>query len=276
MNVKRIAIAGAAALTLAAGGTTADATITVGPVDSSGVIHGCYTSQALNGSHVFVLQDAGTNCPKGTTAISWNQEGPAGPAGATGPAGNTGPAGPQGPAGPGSSGPKARGPAGGAMFGSDLYYISFLGNPSETTPWMLQFGGHHLALNITIAGSNGALTPSLTGAQPAQFQAPTILIAVSHEKLIVLRDYTKNRSAILSALDHHLAAYPWRLQTGVSVIEQLALSLGALEQVAQATAGHPGHKNLIWIGHGFPGINLSSPGIDSNSAHGITTGFSRR
>ena len=78
--------------------------------------------------------------------------------------------GPQGPAGPGSSGPKARGPAGGAMFGSDLYYISFLGNPSETTPWMLQFGGHHLALNITIAGSNGALTPSLTGAQPAQFQ----------------------------------------------------------------------------------------------------------
>jgi VWFA-related protein len=108
-------------------------------------------------------------------------------------------------------------------------------------------------------------------AQPAQFQAPTILIAVSHERLVVLRDYTENRGAILSALDHHLAAYPWRLQTGVSVIEQLALSLGALEQVAQATAGHPGHKNLIWIGHGFPGINLSSPGIDSNSARGITT-----
>jgi Protein of unknown function (DUF3500) len=56
------------------------------------------------------------------------------------------------------------------MFGSDLYYISFLGTPSDTTPWMLQFGGHHLALNITIAGSKGALTPSLTGAQPAQFQ----------------------------------------------------------------------------------------------------------
>ena len=35
---------------------------------------------------------------------------------------------------------------------------------------MLQFGGHHLALNITIAGSRGVLTPSLTGAQPAMFQ----------------------------------------------------------------------------------------------------------
>jgi Protein of unknown function (DUF3500) len=74
----------------------------------------------------------------------------------------------QGPGGPG--GPGGRGPTGGAMFGGDLYYISFLGTPSETNPWMLQFGGHHLALNITIAGSIGVLTPSLTGAQPALFK----------------------------------------------------------------------------------------------------------
>lgn len=55
------------------------------------------------------------------------------------------------------------------MFGKDLYYISFLGKPSEKDPWMLQFGGHHLALNITIAGEQGILTPTLTGAQPALF-----------------------------------------------------------------------------------------------------------
>jgi hypothetical protein len=57
------------------------------------------------------------------------------------------------------------------MFGKDLYYISILGTPSETDPWMLQFGGHHLALNITIAGERGVLTPSLTGAQPALYTA---------------------------------------------------------------------------------------------------------
>src|SRR5580692_1925393 len=72
--------------------------------------------------------------------------------------------------GPGGGGRGGRGPAGGDMFGGDLYYISFLGKPSTTAPWMLQFGGHHLALNITIAGSKGVLTPTLTGAQPAQFQ----------------------------------------------------------------------------------------------------------
>ncbi|MFY9938453.1 MAG: DUF3500 domain-containing protein [Silvibacterium sp.] len=57
----------------------------------------------------------------------------------------------------------------GQTFGKDLYYISILGTPSETNPWMLQFGGHHLALNITIAGERGVLTPTLTGAQPALY-----------------------------------------------------------------------------------------------------------
>jgi hypothetical protein len=55
------------------------------------------------------------------------------------------------------------------LFGKDLYYISILGTPSEKDPWMLQFGGHHLALNITIVGERGILTPSLTGAQPGTY-----------------------------------------------------------------------------------------------------------
>src|SRR5205085_7693824 len=55
------------------------------------------------------------------------------------------------------------------LFGKDLYYISILGTPSEKDPWMLQFGGHHLALNITLAGERGVLTPTLTGAQPALY-----------------------------------------------------------------------------------------------------------
>ena len=55
------------------------------------------------------------------------------------------------------------------MFGKDLFFISILGKPSEKDPWMLQFGGHHLALNITIGGASGILTPSLTAAQPAHY-----------------------------------------------------------------------------------------------------------
>jgi len=55
------------------------------------------------------------------------------------------------------------------MFGHDLYYISILGKPSLKDPWMLQFGGHHLGLNVTVVGQDGILTPSHTGAQPAKY-----------------------------------------------------------------------------------------------------------
>jgi len=58
---------------------------------------------------------------------------------------------------------------GGPAFGRDEFFISFLGKPSATEPWIIQFGGHHLALNITIAGEQGVLTPSLIAVQPAQF-----------------------------------------------------------------------------------------------------------
>ena len=70
----------------------------------------------------------------------------------------------------GPGGPPGRG-GGGLQFGKDLYYISILGTPSGKNPWMLQFGGHHLALNITIDGERGILTPTLTGAQPALYTA---------------------------------------------------------------------------------------------------------
>lgn len=54
-------------------------------------------------------------------------------------------------------------------FGRDEFFLSFMGKPSVTEPWMIQFGGHHLALNITLAGKEGVLTPSLIAVQPAKF-----------------------------------------------------------------------------------------------------------
>lgn len=91
--------AGGLAVALVAGGGTALAAA-AGPVSGSEVITGCYTTAEVNGSHAVVLQDGGTTCPKGTSAVTWNEQGPAGPAGATGLRGTAGPAGATGPAGP--------------------------------------------------------------------------------------------------------------------------------------------------------------------------------
>lgn len=106
-RTRNLLIASGAAIALLAGGTAAGAAI-AGPIDGSGVIYGCYTTKAVNGSHGLVLQDVGTTCPSGTTAIRWNQQGPAGPAGPTGPTGPSGATGPAGPAGPqGPPGPSS-------------------------------------------------------------------------------------------------------------------------------------------------------------------------
>jgi hypothetical protein len=79
--------------------------------------------------------------------------------------------------GPGAGPPPGGGPAGGRgggmggpNFGRDEYYLALLGAPSLTEPWMIQFGGHHLAINLTIVGKSNVLTPSLPAAQPTTYK----------------------------------------------------------------------------------------------------------
>ena len=69
----------------------------------------------------------------------------------------------------GRRGGRPGGPGGGVNFGKDQYFLAFLGTPSTTQPWMLQFGGHHLAINLTMGGSQASMTPSLPAAQPATY-----------------------------------------------------------------------------------------------------------
>jgi len=96
--------------------------------------------------------------------------------------------------------------------------------------------------------------------QPATLTQPTALIAATNTKFQLLQDYTLNRQAVLTALKNHFPEYPWRLMQsgkgGPGAAERLAMSLGSLEQIAQATSGHPGRKNVVWVGRGFPAVNL--------------------
>ena len=60
---------------------------------------------------------------------------------------------------------------GGIPFSSGVasYTLGIFGQPSLTSPWMLQYGGHHLALNIVVGGTRGVITPTLTGAHPSVY-----------------------------------------------------------------------------------------------------------
>lgn len=59
---------------------------------------------------------------------------------------------------------------GNLLFGSKYYWIALIGTPSATSPWLWQWGGHHVTVIATISGSNVALTPSFIGAQPTSYK----------------------------------------------------------------------------------------------------------
>jgi hypothetical protein len=40
--------------------------------------------------------------------------------------------------------------------------------------------------------------------------------------------------------------------------DQINATFGSLIGVAEATAGHRGHKNMVWIGRGFPAVNMAT------------------
>jgi hypothetical protein len=67
------------------------------------------------------------------------------------------------------SGDDTLAPMGNLIFGSNEYYVSFVGTPSLTGKYLLQFGGHHLATNITIKGAQATIAPALPGAQPTSY-----------------------------------------------------------------------------------------------------------
>jgi hypothetical protein len=85
------------------------------------------------------------------------------------------------------------GRAGGPTFGRKEYYLAILGKPAANSTWMLQFGGHHLAINVTFAGAAHVLTPTHTGAQPASY-------AIEGRTVRPLGDENDKAFALINAL----------------------------------------------------------------------------
>jgi len=103
--------------------------------------------------------------------------------------------------------------------------------------------------------------------EPGKLSTPTMLIAVDLQHFTVLRDYTQNKDEILSALDHHFVSYPWQAHQDAWISERYATAFLTLRRVAEAVVGHPGHKNMIWIGRGFPALNIAARLDTENRVH---------
>ena len=51
----------------------------------------------------------------------------------------------------------------------DNYWLAFFGEPSADKQWAWQFGGHHLAVNVTVVAGRSYLSPTFLGIEPASY-----------------------------------------------------------------------------------------------------------
>jgi VWFA-related protein len=87
---------------------------------------------------------------------------------------------------------------------------------------------------------------------------PMMLVARTVTRTMVLHDYTTSKSEILDSLKRHLVGNDWRAKDPSRTDEQVGAAFASLIEMAKATQGHRGHKNLIWIGRGFPTIQWAN------------------
>ncbi len=102
--------------------------------------------------------------------------------------------------------------------------------------------------------------------QPALLPAPAELMVLGNDSLEMLQGFTRNRDDLVHALDRLPAALPFEKMNSWFDWDRFSQSIDALQQISLENKGVPGRKNVIWIGHGGPGIYLDSPDLTGDDA----------
>ena len=106
-----------------------------------------------------------------------------------------------------------------AKWAPQNYWISFYGAPSEVGRWGWRFGGHHLALNLSVENNRvTSMSPSFVGTEPAVFT----LDGVAYEAVV----------------DMHRAGYA--LHATLDPAQQAAADAGAVPDELLTGAGKDG------------------------------------
>ena len=90
--------------------------------------------------------------------------------------------------------------------------------------------------------------------QPSLLKQPTIILWLNDSGIHPITSFSRDRDALMTAIDSHKASLADKLNRGAAV-EQLSASLSAIQQLALFSRGSKGHKQIIWVGRSFPGID---------------------
>jgi VWFA-related protein len=93
---------------------------------------------------------------------------------------------------------------------------------------------------------------------------PAIVLWLNDAGFHPISSFTRDRDALIAAIDAHKASLPTKLERG-DLVGQLGESLSALQQVALFSRGQKGSKEIVWVGQSFPSVNgaqLSDHALD--------------
>ncbi len=106
---------------------------------------------------------------------------------------------------------------------------------------------------IDIAYARYSVEKYLKRASGRQLEQPAQLLALTDHGLVLACDYTRNGGELLRALEQLPAIIPFKLGLGASALgDRVNISLGALEEIARASAHSGQRTTVVWVSPGFP------------------------
>lgn len=82
-------------------------------------------------------------------------------------------------------------------YGEWLYWITMMGEPSETEPWGWQMDGHHLIINYFVLGDQVVMTPLFIGSEPV------IAETGKYKGIVILQDEQNSGLKMLQSLNNN-------------------------------------------------------------------------
>ena len=87
------------------------------------------------------------------------------------------------------------------IYGEEKYFITMMGNPSETEPWGWQLDGHHLVINFFVLGDQIVATPMFLGGEPTvttsgRYAGNAILQEEQNSGLRFLQSLDENQKSV--------------------------------------------------------------------------------
>ena len=126
---------------------------------------------------------------------------------------------------------------------ADNYWLAFFGEPSATNPWRWQFGGHHLALNMSVRDGRISMSPTFLGIEPAQFS----------DTHAPFTDRVDAGLAVINSLDGDVAAsavlgeHPDDLQSGTGPVGFVPFEGASLESFSSEQRKAVLDAAALWV-----------------------------